>query len=31
MFSLGFEEDLTIDDILGMLNLVVLPFVEGEP
>ena len=30
MFSLGFEEDLTIDHILGSLNLVVLVFVEGE-
>ena len=27
---LGLEEDLTIDNILGSLNLVVLVFVKGE-
>ena len=31
MYSLGSEEDLTIDYILSSLNLVVLVFVEGEP
>ena len=27
---LGLEEDLTIDNILGSLNLVILVFVKGE-
>ena len=31
MSSLCFEEDLTIDHILGSLYLIVLVFVEGEP